>query len=264
MKEQHFTIKAHSYNEDRFVVSKNLFAVIDGATGLNEVNQDNKATSASLLSSFVKSHLTKYKGNDVAEFLRSLSVLAIKNGHNEDTSCGISIVKICDKNIEFYSLGDCSILYQYKNGNVGSFGQTKLPKLDEIALKQMIDYAKSNGVSIKKAREHINDTLKKHRALKNTPDGYWVFAPSSQPNFIVDKLVLQKDEIQSIIICSDGFAECYNLLNIFEDERQLFESDLSIKDICLKVQQVAKSDKDYNLYPRFKLFDDTTAIRLDF
>ena len=264
MKEQHFTIKSHFYNEDRFLVGNTLFAVIDGATGLNAENTFGKASSASKLAGFVKSQLANYKGSDIIGFLRSLSVLALKNGHAKDCSCGISIVKVNKNTVELYCLGDCPILYQDKNGEVHTFTQTKLPKLDKIALNQMIDYAKANNVSMKKARKHIDQTLKKHRSLMNMPDGYWVFAPSEKPNFTVDTITIEKEQLKSIIVCSDGFAQCYNKLNIFENEKQLFESQLSLKDICLKVQRISKADKDYNLYPRFKLFDDTTVIKLDF
>ncbi|MBE5737215.1 MAG: hypothetical protein E7348_02320 [Clostridiales bacterium] len=264
MKEQHFTIKSHFYNEDRFLVTNTLFAVIDGATGLTDENTFNKASKASKLAGFVKSQLANYKGTDIIDFLHSLSILAFEKGHTKDCSCGISIVKVNEKTVELYCLGDCPILYQNKNGEVHTFTQTKLPKLDKIALNQMMDYAKANNISIKKARKYIDHTLKKHRALLNTPDGYWVFAPSEKPNFTVDTITIEKEQLKSIIVCSDGFAQCYNKLNIFENEKQLFESQLSVKDICLKVQRISKADKDYNLYPRFKLFDDTTVIKLDF
>ena len=59
------TLKSHNYNEDRFVSSKYVYGVIDGATVLKGETAKNRKTSASILSAFVKSQLEKFNGGDI-------------------------------------------------------------------------------------------------------------------------------------------------------------------------------------------------------
>ncbi len=264
MKEQHYSIRANRYNEDRFLIKNNLFAVIDGASGLTTEQKKGVGTNASRLAGFVKQELFKFKGDNFIAFLKDLSINALNNGHDTNSSCGISAVIVSDINVYLYAVGDCSILVQDKKNSVRTFKQNELCKLDKIALNQMIDISKNKNITIKQAREHINDVLIKHRLLKNMPNGYSIFCPSKNPNFVVDHYTLNKKDIKSIIICTDGFSQCYEKLNIFDNQKQLFSKKLSLKEICKKIKQVSKSDKDFNKYPRFKLFDDTTAIKLDF
>lgn len=42
----------------------------------------------------------------------------------------------------------------------------------------------------------------------------------------------------------------------------MFKDEIDLKLIIDKIVSVAKSDPDYNLYPRFKLIDDITAIKI--
>lgn len=264
MKEQHYSIRAHRYNEDRFLIKNNLFAVIDGASGLTTEQKKGVGTNASRLAGFVKKELSKFKGEDFISFLNDLSIKALKDGHDVETSCGISAVIVDGTNIHLFVIGDCSIILKNKNNEVHTFKQRELCKLDEIAVNEMIFIAKEENISIKQARERINDLLIKHRLMKNTKNGYSIFCPSNNPNFVVDHYVLNKKDIKSIVLCTDGFSQCYDKLDVLNNETQLFTTTLSIKEICKKIQQISKSDKNFNKYPRFKLFDDTTAIKIDF
>lgn len=264
MKEQHYSIKTHSYNEDRFVVKDNFFAVIDGASGLKKEEKDGVGTKASRLSSFVKSELLKYKGVFSEENLINLSVKAHNLKHEQEVSCGISIAQIVNDKLNLFFVGDCNIIVKFLDGSVKTFRQDKLTKLDDFALSQMIKYAEENHLSIKKARQELNEILIKHRNLKNLPDGYWVFEPNKFPNFVVDFYSIPISEITSVILCTDGFSQCYEKLGIFKNEVELINSELSIKDICKLIKKISFADKNCNAYPRFKTLDDTTAIKLDF
>ncbi len=263
IKEQHFTIRAHSYNEDRFVVTKHLLAVIDGASGLAPEQKCGPGTDASRLASYVKTALLRCKDENIEQFLRNLSSRAYEAGFNEGTSCGISLVRLCKDTVRFYTVGDCEIIYRLRTGEVSRFYQTELPVLDNKAIEQMVCYAKEHHISVREARPHIQDILIRHRALMNTPNGYNVFAPSSAPKFEVKTLEIARAELHDLYLCTDGFLPCFTELGIFQHEGELFTTPMSVKDICLQIQSILRQDKDYNRYPRFKLFDDITAIRAE-
>ena len=263
MKEQHFTIRAHSYNEDRFVVTDRLFAVIDGASGLTKEDKNGVGTCASRLAAFVKSALQSYRGENVGQFLRELSRRAYAEGFDESVSCGVSVVQLCKDVARFYTVGDCEIIYRHRGGEVLRFHQTEINDLDEKAIREMVRYATENKISVRAARPHIQDILIHHRSLRNTPGGYSIFAPSAEPCFEVKSMEIPLSELESLYLCTDGFLPCFTSLGIFGDERGLFTTSLSVKDICLQIQKILRQDKDFNTFPRFKLFDDITAIRVD-
>lgn len=263
IKEQHFTIRAHSYNEDRFVVTKHLLAVIDGASGLVSEKKRGSGTDASRLAAYVKTELLRCREENIEQFLLKLSRRAYESGFNEGTSCGISVVQFCKDTVRFYTVGDCEIIYRLRTGEVSRFYQPELPVLDDKAIEQMVQYAKEHNVSVRDARPHIQDILIRHRALMNTPNGYNVFAPSSAPKFEVKTLEISRAELQDLYLCTDGFLPCFTELGIFRHEGELFSTSMSVKDICLQIQSILRQDKDYNNYPRFKLFDDITAIRAE-
>ena len=264
IREQHFSIRAHSYNEDRFVVTDRLFAVIDGASGLTEEEKNGVGTCASRLATFVKISLQRYRGEDVGQFLRELSRRAYAEGFDESVSCGISVARVYEDVVRFYTVGDCEIIYRRRDGAVSRFCQTELTALDSKAICEMVRYASENNISIREARPHIQDILIQHRAMKNTPSGYSVFAPSASPSFEVKSMEIPLSELESLYLCTDGFVPCFTELGIFRGAEELFTTSLSVKDICLQIQKMLRQDKDFNAFPRFKLFDDITAVRLNF
>ena len=264
IKEQHFSIKAHAYNEDRFVVTDGLFAVIDGASGLTPKEKDGIGTKASRLATFVKAALQRYHGKDVEQFLRELSRRAYAEGFDNHVSCAISVLHLSKDTARFYTVGDCEIIYRRRDGVVSRFRQTELSVLDNKAIEEMVRYAAKNNISVREARGHIQDMLIGHRALMNTPQGYSVFVPSPTADFEIKSKVLARSELESLYLCTDGFLPCFTELDIFKDVGELFTTSLSVKDICLQIQKILRQDKDFNRFPRFKLFDDITAIRLNF
>ena len=263
IKEEHFSIRSHRYNEDRFVVTDSLFAVIDGASGLTQEKKSGVGTRASRLAAFVKSALQRYRGEDLGQFLIELSRRAYDAGFDDSVSCGIAAFQICRDSARIYALGDCEVIYRLKDGTVSRFRQTELGELDERAISEMVRYAAQNNITVRAARPHIQDILIKNRARKNTSSGYSVFSPSTVPSFEVKAVQIPLSAIASVYICTDGFVPSFTELGILRDTRELFDTPLSVKDICLEIQKILRQDKDFERFPRFKLFDDITAIRLD-
>ena len=159
-------------------------------------------------------------------------------------------------------MGDCEVIYKLKNGTVFRFKKTELDKLDEKAIEILKKTAKEKNISVKESLPFIKDVLRKHRAMKNTPSGYEVFEPQKNPSFSLYKKRLKASEVESFFVCSDGFAQCFTTLKIFSSCEELFKTDMTVKDICRKIQKVSFEDKELNKYPRFKITDDITVIKV--
>ena len=98
--------------------------------------------------------------------------------------------------------------------------------------------------------------------MMNKVEGYNVFAPYDNPNFNFLSASVEKKDVKYVYLFSDGFASAFDCFGIYNSFETMFKDEIDLKLIIDKIVNVAKSDPDYNLYPRFKLIDDITAIKI--
>jgi len=261
MKVEKYTKKSHSFNEDRFIDGKLIKGVIDGATDLSDKPSYRSRSHASKLSKILKDALEKFHGGDEKEYVEFLSRLVYSSAPELKASCGLAFTYFDGETVRLYSVGDCEIAYKLKDGTMHRFKQTDLEKLDGKALAMMVEKAKEKGISVLSARKYINDTLRYHRSLMNTDGGYSVFAPMENPTFRPLTLWLDADQVDEILIYTDGFAQSFTTLNILPSFESLFDIS-SVKDVCDQIVKVSFEDKDCNRFPRFKTVDDITVVRI--
>ncbi|WP_243124317.1 hypothetical protein [Clostridium sp. AWRP] len=84
-------------------------------------------------------------------------------------AASIAIIRINNNKVEYFLLGDCTLIVENNNGNSSIIKQTLLDKLDNIAKAEMNELMLNEGISFVEARQRINPLLIKHRLLKNTP-----------------------------------------------------------------------------------------------
>lgn len=262
-----FTRKSHCYNEDRFLIKTNLCMVIDGATSLKKTNL--KPTDGSFFASEIKRILTHSK-SDVLESLNFISKFVFDDNNLSDEnnmylpSAGLAWAEFDDNIIKCHTIGDCEIIIKTKDKKIIRLRKNELINLDNIAKNEMIKIAKSKNISIKESRLLIEDLLLKHRLKMNKEGGYDVFTPSKNPNFKYLDFFISRDDVEEIYIYTDGFADAYMTLGIFDSYQNMFKESLNIQEIVDEIVDKCKKDSNYNLYPRFKLIDDITIIKIIF
>jgi len=257
------TRKSRRYNEDRFLEFKSCFMVMDGATSLAPTKF--KPSGGSFLVSYLKNNLPK--GNDsIIEKLYTLSKELSKYTDEKSEeylpSAGLAWCEIKEDIVNIHTIGDCEVVVITNNGKIIRYVQPELIKLDSLAIKEMIDISKEKSISIKDARKYVNDMLIKHRKMMNKVEGYNVFAPYDNPSFKFLSASVEKKDVKYIYLFSDGFASAFDCFGIYNSFETMFKDEIDLKLIIDKIVNVAKSDPDYNLYPRFKLIDDITAIKI--
>lgn len=258
------TRKAKYYNEDRYLVFDNYCFVIDGATSL--LPSFFKPTSGSYFVSYIKQNLPKLNGSiiDRLNLISSnFSKLIKENKEEYLPSAGISWVEIENKKVNIHSIGDCEIVVCLKDNSIKRFVQPELIELDNKAINKMIEISKKDNISIKQARKSINDILISHRKLMNKENGYNVFAPYLNPNLKFSSYQLDKNEIKYIYLFSDGFASICDTYHKYT-YNELFTKNIDLKKTINEIVTISKEDPLYNKYPRFKLVDDITAIKIVF
>lgn len=268
MKIEKKTRKSHYYNEDRFIINKDFIMVIDGATSLEKGSL--KPTGGCYLSNKIKKELPRLKGNivsrldkiskDMYKELSSTSSISVRSL----PSAGLAWVEFNNDEIITHTVGDCEITIITKDNEIIRIVIDDIIKLDDKAIDEMIKISKDKNISIKEARNLVNDTLIKHRMLMNTEDGYSIYCPSDKPDFKYSTNKFKVNEIKEIYLYSDGFSDAFTTLNIYKSHKDMFSKSLDINKVTNKIVQVSFNDPLYNKYPRFKLIDDITVVKIVF
>lgn len=257
------------FNEDTYFISNNFAFVIDGASMIT-----NKENSNYIIHRFVndlKKNLSIELYNNNISIVCALES-ALKNTLNSklkneyisnDVSAAISIIRFLDSYCEIFTLGDCSILLELDD-TIKEFKSKDIEVLDKKVLDEMKNISIKENISILESREHnvIVNYLKNNRLLKNKENGYWILDTTGVgiKNGFYTKI--KKEIINGILICSDGFSQVYDTLNIYSDFNKLF-LDLkifSINKVLFTILEKQNNDKLLNEFPRFSKTDDTTAI----
>lgn len=266
MKIEKLTRKSHYYNEDRFLINKDFIMVMDGATSLE--NSNLKPTGGSYLVNKLKKDLPKLKGN----IFSRLNVIS-KNMYDEISenndinvkmlpSAGLAWVEFDKDDLVVHTIGDCEATIITKENKIIRIVINDLIKLDDKAIEEMKEVSKKENISIKDSRVLINDTLIKHRMMMNTKNGYSIYCPCDKPDFKYSTNKFKISEIKEIYLYSDGFADAFTTFNIYNSHEEMFSKNIDINKVVKKIAIKAFKDPLYNKYPRFKIIDDITAIKI--
>ena len=146
----------------------------------------------------------------------------------------------------------------YETNQLHRFSDQRLVKLDEIGKKMLVHYMKQKDFN--HAITLVKPTLIKHRNLLNEPNGYMAFQPSLVPEFIVKKKTIKLKHLKSFLIYSDGYYSARDAFNLFKNHQTFFCSNIeqTISNIKLR----AYEDNQLILYPRFKIIDDISVIKV--
>lgn len=184
-----------------------------------------------------------------------------------DSATGLTNSKITDYPSDgcwFSAKGDATILIKLKDGTVKIIKDTSLEKLDNKAIYEMVSKRNNLNLSYSKARESVNDTLIKHRLMKNTPNGYYTLEFNKEAiNHSIEGSI-DINLINSILVMSDGFScisDSYNKYSYTE----LFEviEKNNIEFVYNEIRQIEDEDYDAVKYPRFKKGDDSSCIYIN-
>ena len=126
----------------------------------------------------------------------------------------------------------------------------------------MAQIHKETGVPVTQAKSMCTDLLIKHRGLKNTPEGYHILDPFGEGIDHACKLRIPLNEVKSVSVFSDGFAQLSEVFGVFDDFAQLHAAlgDTPLSELCHKLFALQDNDPECNAHPRFKLRDDTCAV----
>ncbi|MGV2939666.1 hypothetical protein AB5I83_08755 [Mesobacillus sp. LC4] len=281
--EKVYEIGINKFNEDDFILdsNNNIFAVIDGATGLGGL-------SGKIASSTIKEGLLDDQNQgtllEKAEFAnRLLGERTVELTNNEPilhlpkeqrSSCGIAAVKINmdQSKMEYIHAGDCMLFIQYVDGSIRSLTKDHISPLDSIAITEFERLLKMNlsdlaDVSIEQAKELLDrertailDLLRENRAKLNTLGGYGILDGSEDANQFIEYGIISLNRVHKILLLSDGLQ----IPSSSWEETAGFAFDNGLEPLLKKMNDLEMNDLLCLNYPRLKIADDKTGILLTF
>lgn len=221
-------------NEDAIVVdtNKNIFAVIDGATGLGGL-------PGSLASGIIKESLEKDTPIEMKDKIIEGNIrlrAAAESNYGEQlsleqipkhkrSSCGLAAIKI-NKNpqgeassIDFISAADCMLFLQFSDSSIRQITFDHIDKLDGVAIstiqKAWCDYLKIapniEDISIEKQkqmhntfRENVQEMFQTNRNKLNTLEGYGIIDGDPPAEHYLEFGHIPLISVRKILLLSDG------------------------------------------------------------
>lgn len=258
------TRKSHYWNEDRFIIGKDFFMVIDGATPLIKSPHLNEAC---WMVDYIKKNISKRNGlltNRLLELAKD-GYNALPTDKSADTIPSASASWLEYDETYFYAsvLGDCEVTFITTDNQIVRVYSSDLNRLDTIALQQMVAVAKEKNIHNLDARKYISDTLIRHRRMINKPDGYTAFTLSPTPRLTPKTIKIERNKVKTVYLYSDGFSQAYEHLCIYNSHEEMFSKEIDIAEEIKKIEKASFADPYCNTYPRFKIIDDITAIKIE-
>lgn len=257
MKAKSITIPYRAYNEDGVVITPNVWCVLDGATTLYEEQSSKNNSLASKLVDYTKKNLPNLlKEMNFDEAIHQLSQNSYKSFNFKSSeparlpSMGIAAVVEEEKHFVLYLLGDVSISYKTHTNKTYRFTDVRLKALDDGVINLMHKENKSRTETLPKLIENRN----------KLGEAYQAFLPSNNPDFKFKTKRIIKKNIKEILIYSDGYYSLRDTFKIVKNHESFM--NYPIERAVSEIESIAYQDKQLKTYPRLKIIDDMTVIRL--
>ena len=276
MKIKQFTMPGANCNEDAVYACDKFGFVIDGATGLLKENVSNMPSDAQWFSQTLKEYLIQNLPNytlSVQDIMKN-AILEIDRRYNQfngaenvksKPSAGIALFRLNNNFLEYFILGDCSLIVRDNQNQINHLKLDDLTKLDNININKMKTIAKQKGINVIDARGFINDDLVKTRLSQNTNQGYWIVSdnPEAVNHAFCGKIPVSN--LTQLIGLSDGFSQIYDTFGYYTKEQLLKNlCTTPIEDIYKILWNLQEEDKHCNEHPRFKIRDDASIFEITF
>ncbi|MGL4991625.1 MAG: protein phosphatase 2C domain-containing protein [Sarcina sp.] len=263
-----------AFNEDICYVDENIGFLLDAATGLADYKVTNRESDGQWFVErwyqYLKENLggldrslEKIMEGGIEQIEKEYYEVAQVDYVNELTRPSATVV-IFRRNkdvIEYFLLGDSTLLIKRKDGEIVRVKDITLERLDGKVIGIMDRERKKRKLSFLEAKKFVKPMLVEHRLLKNEEKGYWVleFEKEAISHGIYGEI--ESCEVDSLILLSDGYAAIYDNYKIFSKE-ELFSAveEEGIEEVYKKIREVEDMDSDMVKYPRLKKGDDASIV----
>ena len=267
-------------NEDALGGNRDCAFVIDGATGLGDVQLiDGHPSDAAWLASFVRECLEEnfHRHSPIRPFVRDMivqsreaflsTVVADDIAKYAWPAASFAMLFLAQESLWFAGLGDCTLYVQSDKG------VQIINPLDKFEGREANHAAahlqRTGGFSAQKnllSDPHTLENLRHIRSLQNTAEsGVWTLGLVPEA---AEHMVIQKVEVEAnshALLCSDGFSALHSDYRSYTAEALLEAArDNGLKPLMDELRHIETSiDPEGLKYPRYKQSDDATALLVE-
>ncbi|HMQ57922.1 MAG TPA: hypothetical protein PKE65_05190 [Rhizobiaceae bacterium] len=273
--------RANRPNEDTCGFAHGAAFVIDGATGLGEnYIVGDTDSDAAWLAAFCKVHFEEMllPGRPVSEVVRATNRLAKRiadfaAGRREipawaNPVAGFQMLRAEGDRLFTYGLGDCVLLLQAADGSVSR--HSALPDLagkEKDKAREVLASAGGLGVSGSVVGEpSFRDRERSFRAAYNTQGGaLWTLGIVEAAGDHVASIMLEPGLPARGLLMSDGFAALSENYERYDyPDLMAAVSERGLVALGRELRAIERDEDPHgDLYPRFKVSDDATAMLVE-
>lgn len=261
-------------NEDKITIIDGAAWVLDGATGITGKRITEKETDALWYVEKINNYLIKNinSSKSLKDIMKSairevkesyITYDGYKNLDEVDYPCAaIALVRFNNKELEYYVMGDCTLIYKEKGDNAVEIVDKRIIELEERILNSMGKVSKEREVSILEARRYCDNEVLDVRKMKNKSNGYWILELNEEAidNGLYGNVAISKEV--SISLTSDEFSQYYDTFNLAEGYSEFIDivKETNIDDLYNNLYLSQEDDSECNNYPRLKKRDDSSIV----
>jgi hypothetical protein len=259
-------------NEDRWGTIDGAIWVLDGATGLTEQRLLPGPSDALWLVEQVDAGLKRQAVAAVspADILRPIvrqaqdrfahQALRTAAPPAELPSTGLTMLRLRDAAVELSSLGDCRIVHPGADGVPRSFGTSRVTALDDRLIEEVVRL-QATGLPREQIWRDLLPMIRRHRALANLPEGYWVLDLTERALAHIEVATVAAAAGAGFLLMSDGF---YRLVDLYRRYScaALFQAaqERGLRPLFDELRAIEAADAECRHHPRLKPRDDATAV----
>ncbi len=275
---QQETRKGSSTNEDLVWTDDGAAIVLDGATGLTnrsftDCDSDGQWYVETLTEEIEKriydnsplSDVVAAAIDDLATRYNELTDTATLEEHEIPSAAG-AIFRWTDDELEYFVLGDCSLVIQTSDETIPIVGDGPRD-LDQRVVDEMVSIREQQAeISYQELRAQVQPLLVKHRKMKNQPNGYWALGIDNEAVKHAIMGRVSRDQIEFVVAFTDGFEPIYTLYDVFADWDDLLSylSHNGLNRAIRVLRAFEAADPECQSYPRLKPSDDVGIAAVEF
>ncbi len=260
-------------NEDRWGALDHSVWILDGATGLAEQRVLPGASDAFWFVEQVDRGLQA--GADCAEEPADVLRPIVRQAQEEFArvalrpkaapvdlpGASLAMMRLRQGWVELSSLGDCRIAHRGREGGVRCFGTSKIAALDDRLVDEVARLQAAGDLSPDEIWRRVLPMTRRHRALRNLPEGYWSLDLTERglDHIEIERLPARAGD--TFLLLTDGF---YRLADVYRRYSYATLLDAAqergLASLCDELEAIEAADADCRRYPRLKPRDDATAV----
>lgn len=200
-------------------------------------------------------------GSDLDELAADKSI-----SMHEFPAATIAIARWNRKTVEYYSLGDSSIIIR-TDDDIHHYNQEGPQRFDAVLEDHIAEYLSDNPkANIDEIREYARPHIRESRKHREVPGGFWCLGinPLSATHAVTGEF--PKQSVSSAYLFTDGFLSIVEKFEIFEDWTAVADyiDEYGLQDVLDRLRAIQNQDESVLEYPRLKPMDDVAIIRLCF